>query len=204
MNKTALLIQGPDTYLDQMYDHYKPIEDRVIWSAWNGSKWKFEHTQFSQPPPQPGYGNSNLQFEGGLAGCQMAEDLGFTHVLKIRPDFLIHNYEKVLDEFFDPYRLNFLAFHEWDGGYLVDYIIGGPIKLLMSIWDYDTCKHGAIFAERVLYNRLMDHSIQSVNYLAPKMIEHSIKCYALKWQFDVTNSIKTDPLFTYRDPLPKI
>lgn len=193
----AIIIQGPDTYHDELYNHYitnLKIKD-IIFSTWEGSKSRFPITIKSPKPDVPGYGNSNLQFYGTCAGTTLAKTLGYKYAVKIRPDFLINDVDKFLS-IIDKDKMSFLAYHNWNGGYLIDYIIGAPVDLLISIMNEDTSL-SPDFAERQLFQRIKKHNVTEVNYLLPKMKQQGITCRSLKWGSEVVETGALDALYCY-------
>ena len=92
--------------------------------------------------------------------------------------------------------LSFLAYHNWSGGYLIDYIIGGPVDLLIDIFKDDT-SYLTNFSEQQLFNRVKSMRINKVNYLFPIMDSLDITCYSLKWERDIIESGKIDPSYIY-------
>lgn len=194
----CLLIQGQDTYIDKLslYDG-----SNVIFSTWKGNKSNFTHTVYCDLPKDPGYGNSALQFYGWHQGVNYAKSLGFDYVLKIRADLEISNYQKVLD-LLDPNSLGFLAYHNWDGGYLVDYIIGAPIDYArtISFLLYTTHHHNKATEKQIL-DELEYQKIDKVQYILPLLKDNNISCYSHKWERDLVKSMSEDPLFIFPEKI---
>lgn len=190
--RPILLLQGPATFDTDLINFYK---QDTIFSTWVGEKSNLKNTIYVNKPKIPGVGNSNLQFSGCLAGCNYAESLGFDYVLKIRSDLLLQDYDNIIKSL-NKDKLSFLFYHNWSGGYLADYIIGGPVKLLKKIWDYDTSFDNN-FSERILMNQLKKFQIDEVDYMMPKLIKEGIICYSLKWGKDITESFRLDDLAIY-------
>lgn len=192
----CILLQGPLTYQDYLISHYDPSV--TLFSSWkeDGTN-KFKNKLELTKPTNPGFGNSNLQFYGSRAGCLKAKELGFDYVLKVRSDLIISNYELLLKTI-DKENISTLAYHNYDGGYIVDYVLGGPIDLMSSIWDHDT-SNDHTFSERSLMNRIAHHSnkVTKFNYLIPLMNDLKIICYSLKWKKDLVEDFLQDKLFTY-------
>lgn len=190
--RQVLLLQGPGSYKNIISNWY---EDDVIYSTWEGIATPFTKTLNLKKPDNPGVGNSNLQFYGSLKGVEYASNIGYDYVLKVRDDLLISEYGKLLQNL-DLSSLAFTAFHNWSGGYLVDYVIGGPVDLLKAIWDFDT-SNSSDFSERVLFNRIKTLGINKVQYLYPLMKNLGITCYSLKWDKELVAAAESDSLFTY-------
>lgn len=190
----CLLIQGQDTYIDKL-SLYK--DNDVIFSTWKSNRSNFSHTIRLIPPTDPGYGNSNLQFFGWWRGVKCAEVLGFDYVLKIRADLEISDYKKLLS-LLDPNSLSFLAYHDWDGGYLVDYIIGGPTNIIERISCDLHFNHQHIKAtEKQIMDALRKEKVSKVQYILPILKQHGISCYSHKWDRDLVKSMSEDPLFIF-------
>lgn len=187
----VLIIQGTDTYITELTCNY---EDDIIFSTWEGQTSGFKNTVYSKKPDNPGYGNSHLQFYGLYKGALRAKEMGHDHVLKIRADFIIEEYQYLLKLI--EYRMSFLAYHNYMGGYLIDYIVGGPVDLIIDIMSEDT-SNSPDFTERQLFNRIKKRNITEVQYLLPLMKEHNISCHSLKWDRDIVESGLVDKLYTY-------
>lgn len=190
--KSILLLQGPSTFDNEITNFYK---DDVLFSTWVGERSSLKNTTYVNKPKIFGIGNSNLQFSGCLAGCNYAESLEFNYVLKIRSDLLLQNYSDII-KCLNKDKLSFLFYHNWSGGYLADYIIGGPTKLLKKVWDYDTSFDNN-FSERILMSQLKKLKITEVDYILPLLINKGISCYSLKWGKDITESFRLDNLVVY-------
>lgn len=190
----CLLIQGQDTFIDKL-SLYK--NNDVIFSTWEGNRSNFNHTIRLMPPIDPGYGNSNLQFFGWWKGVECAKVLGFDYVLKIRADLEISDYKKLLS-LLDPDSLSFLAYHDWDGGYLVDYIIGGPVDIIEKISSdlYFNHPHNKA-TEKQIMDTLKKANVSEVQYILPLLRDNNITCYSHKWERDLTKSMLEDPLFIF-------
>jgi len=190
--KPVVLLQGPTTFDTELTNFYK---QDALFSTWVGEKSNLKNTIYVNKPRIPGIGNSNLQFAGCLAGCRYAESLGFDYILKIRSDILLQDYLEIIKTLNED-KLSFLFYHDWSGGYLADYIIGGPTDLLKKVWDYDTSFDNN-FSERILMNQLNKLQITQVDYIMPLLLNNGITCYSLKWRKDITESFRFDKTAIY-------
>ena len=129
----------------------------------------------------------------------VAMQAGYEYVLKVRSDLIISNPEKLMENL-DPKKLSVMAYHNHDGGYLVDYIVGGPVEKLLEVWNYDTGNDN-LFSERILYNRLKAAGFVEVDYLVPKMQELGITCYSLKWARELVRSMQEDHTFSFEEKI---
>ena len=135
MTKTAIVIQGPSTYVNELKEAWDGYD--IIWSTWRGEENKYEPTDkvvFSQKPSNTGIQNLAMQHKTTIEGLKKAKELGYERVLKWRSDMKPTNPKKLF-ETFKMESLNFLAWHIIRGGYFVDYFVEGPIDMVYNAWD---------------------------------------------------------------------
>lgn len=129
---------------------------------------------FNQIPPYPGPANLNLQKISTMAGLQKAKQLGFRRVLKLRSDIIPTNmgeFIKLLDNNF----LNFLCWHAHEvypncPGYLVDYLMSGPIDYLVELWDIldmNWCSVPEVYITQQYILKLLDKV--NIQYFLPNL-----------------------------------
>lgn len=184
----VIILQGNSNYSDKLYDTYG---DDCIFSTWVGAKSNFKYTLRNIYPENTGVQNCNLQLFSTYAGCLLAKELGYSQVLKIRSDIVIKDWKLLLNNL-DLYHVNFFSWHNWNGGYYVDYIFGGPIDDIIEITK-DLQTDNDLFPERRITKRVK----KEVKYILPVLINYNISCYSLKWEKNLTESCKLDKLFTY-------
>jgi hypothetical protein len=85
-------------------------------------------------PQVAGTHNFNLQRVSTIAGLLKAKELGYTHALKIRCDMYPTNAQALLD-CMDWNKLNFFAWCNHQDGYVADYIIGGDLNDIFTLFD---------------------------------------------------------------------
>lgn len=140
MKNFVVLIQGQSNCVAQQKDAWKGFD--VIFSTWVGEENKYTENDivlYNTPPSTSGPANFNYQIVSTINGLVKAKELGYKNVLKIRSDLIPTNASKffnVLDET----KLNFLCWHAHEvypgcSGYLVDYLISGPIDDMIKLWD---------------------------------------------------------------------
>lgn len=185
---SVIILQGNSDYSDQLHEIYG---DDCIFSTWVGAKSNFKYTIRNIPPENTGVKNCNLQLFSTYAGCLLAKELGYSQVLKVRSDILIKDWKLLLTNL-DLNCLNFFSWHNWDGGYYVDYIFGGPVDEVIEITkDLETGINE--FPERRITKRVN----KQVKYVLPILINYNIACYSLKWNKNLTDYCKKDNLFVY-------
>ena len=111
-------------------------ENNVIYSTWKGSEEFYKKTEtvvFSDTPSFPGISNWMYQKKSTLAGLYLAREMGFDRALKWRSDFKVKNPELFLSLFED--KINFYAWHDHCGGYLIDYFIEGGVSDLINLFE---------------------------------------------------------------------
>lgn len=187
----GIIIQGHSKFHKEIKSCFSS-EDDIIFSTWENEQSQFSNTIKSKIPNISGRQNSNLQFYSTYTGACFAEQLGWEECLKIRSDIIIPQYKRLL-ELLDLSVLNFFAWHNHDGGYPVDYIIGGPITKMKNLF-FDIESDLNEFPEKRLLNRLKGDKI---NYILPVLIKNNIECISLKYGIDLTSLCKNDKLFTY-------
>lgn len=134
----------------------------VLHSTWQGQK-EWPNTIYSQPS-DPGHLNVGLQRQSTLAGLYEAKKMGFTKAFKFRSDMYPSNGEKLLQS--QKEGLNFIFWHNWSGGYYVDYCMSGPIDDLIKIWSFEK---NDTFAERLLTDSVNQSTIDKINFFGSEL-----------------------------------
>lgn len=183
----TILIQGHSDCINQLYKVYK---DDIIFSTWKGSISTYTNTVYNDIPEDPGHQNGNLQLVSTYNGAILAKSIGYTQILKVRSDIIIPEYRKLLD-LLDLSVLNFFSWHNWNGGYYVDYIFGGPVDDIIRITK--DISDSNVFPERRITNRV----VGKVNYILPILYNNNIDCFSLKWNKNLTKTCTKDSLFTW-------
>lgn len=114
----------------------------LIFSTWEYEKTKYNEKDiviFNNEDDYDNFSNgtSSLyrQQKTILNGLFLAKKMGFKKALRLRSDFLIQKPEKffkLLD-----CQLNLYAYTTHQGGYIVDYIMGGDINFMIDLWTID-------------------------------------------------------------------
>ncbi|MCK9416122.1 hypothetical protein M0Q97_05640 [Candidatus Dojkabacteria bacterium] len=175
----AIVIQGPSLYVNEVKIAWKEYKNDLIFSTWKGSENQYNENDiviFNDLPPISGPSNFNYQKISTFNGILKAKELGYTHVLKIRSDYLPTNaigFIKLLD-------LNKLNFLMWDyttylwskyptfNGYFDDHFSFGSIDNMIKLWDipFNFCDSPETILTWNYINKLNNID---VNYILPHL-----------------------------------
>lgn len=131
----CIIIQGPVN--ESRLTESLGWEYGVIHSTWKGSEHCYKDTDiviFNDPPSEAGISNWGYQKKSTLMGLYLAKEAGFSRALKWRSDFRVKNAPAFL-EMFEEDKINFYAWHDHDGGYLIDYFFEGDIDDLINLFE---------------------------------------------------------------------
>jgi hypothetical protein len=65
--------------------------------------------------------------------------------------------------------INFLFWHNYNGGYFVDYVMSGPIDSLIELWSFQESLDSSLFPERLLTNRIKECKFGKINFFGSKL-----------------------------------
>lgn len=144
MNKLGILIQGGSTNVVEQKINWGDSKKDILFSTWVGQELNYENDDnviFNELPSDNGPANFNLQIITTLNGLKELKKQGYTHALKLRSDLIPTNYTEFL-KLIDNDEFNFLCWHEhivYDNcpGYLVDYLMSGPIDKMIELWTIE-------------------------------------------------------------------
>jgi hypothetical protein len=143
MEKLAIVIQGPSTYVNQIKKWYTGYP--LIFSTWVGEEKNYDLKKdivvFNDKPLNAGPANFWMQQYSTIQGLYKAKELGYTDVLKMRSDIVPTNLERFVSTFKDDH-LNFFCWHGHEvyprcPGYFVDYFMYGNIEHIIKLWDIE-------------------------------------------------------------------
>lgn len=179
-NKIAIVVQGTSNYVQEVKDTWKDFKCNLIFSTWKGSENKYNSSDiviFNDEPSLPGPFNFNYQKISTYNGILKAKNLGYTHVLKIRSDYIPTNPKEFI-KLLDLNKLNFLKWcyttflwleYPTLNGYLDDHFVFGPIDYMLKLWDI---KENFCFSPEIMltwsYINKLSHIID-VNYILDKL-----------------------------------
>lgn len=156
----CVVVQGPSSYVDEISNAWSGYH--VLFSTWKGEEDKYNVYQqtddcvFCNKPSSPGVGNVKMQHMTTLAGLLEAKRRGFKQVIKWRSDMIPSNPHKFVNLFNK--ELTLFYWHDHDGGYIVDYFMGGNIDNLIKLWDFDPSQPGR-FSEQYLVRSFFDKAL---------------------------------------------
>tara|TARA_R100001163_G_scaffold62606_1_gene53551 strand:- start:264 stop:908 length:645 start_codon:yes stop_codon:yes gene_type:complete len=174
MSKDCVVIQGPTHDQERMSKAWEGFN--VIYSTWDDEKPKGEipnNFVYNEKPKDAGFRNINYQVTSTLSGLKKAKKDGFDFCLKWRSDYVPSNATNLF-KMFDKKALNFIAWSNHDGGYLIDYFFAGKTDYLIQIFEKmreleKTCQHN--FPEQKLTmatRELVEKKCIKPNYLLNK------------------------------------
>ena len=183
MSKECIVIQGPTHDYERMAKSWANFD--LIYSTWEGEKDKGYKSSdcvlFNKEPPTGGRGNINLQIKSSLEGLKKAAEKGYEFSLKWRSDYIPKNDRKFFD-ILDKDKLNFIAWSDHDGGYLIDYFFAGKTKWLIEIFKETEKINQDLFPEAKITQAVLKLSKRDgigVNYILPKLNEQN-ECYFIR------------------------
>lgn len=146
--KIAIIIQGASKYVQEVKYAWRHFKDDLIFSTWKGEENEYDINDiviFNEIPDISGPFNFNYQKTSTYNGLLKAKELGYTHALKIRSDYLPTN----ATEFINLLELDKLNFLMWDytsflwldyptlNGYIDDHFSFGKIDNMLKLWNID-------------------------------------------------------------------
>lgn len=139
-NNTAIIIQGSTICenVEKLKNDWNPFP--IIFSTWDGDPMycypdEDDIVVYTNKPEIIGIGNLNLQRLSSLNGFLKAKELGFERVVKWRYDLFPINAEELMKTFKKD-SINFLAFHDHNAGYLVDYFSEGNVDDMIEFFTF--------------------------------------------------------------------
>jgi len=201
--KPCVLLQGPlyPTSVEGIKQMCKNMNNVII------STWEDENIEYinelkslgyemviNKKPIYFGFQNINLANISICSGLSKAKDMGYTHALRFRTDFILNDVNKFMDICLT-LSDNQLVFLTWfnhrtnihPNGYLMDHVIFGPIDLL---YDYrkpiqlegdNRCSE--IFLQEEYFgkkNLSCDDVKNEVKLCFKQIMDNNIKLYATK------------------------
>ena len=192
MNKFAIIIQGPSSYLSRQLEAWSYYSDSLIFSTWEGYEhlYKNEKVIFNPIPDNCGVVNLNLQVISTQSGLKEAERLGYKYAIKMRSDFIPTNAKMFLERLDE--SITVFLWHLHQEGYYTDYFMSGPIHDLTEIWSFD----GTIrcsYPEEAITKSLKNLGKPINQY--KKHINDFNDFHQLKWGGTLYHTFKDSPSF---------
>lgn len=200
-NNIWIVIQGPMANFEQVQSYYCDIPN-VVWSGWSQDVDKIKHQPnvvLSKLPIIKGYKNVYCQAKTTMKGIKKAKDNGAKFIFKIRSDMVFSDICLLVAKLKLDGTIFFGAYHNWDGGYLTDFFMFGPVDKLLKIWDIPIkFRWRKVPPERLMTNNFLKYfPTDKINYISPILFENNIKCYWFKYNKYVDETFKNDPLFSF-------
>lgn len=192
--KIGIIITGIicDYYLDELINCYKNCEYIKIITTWNyidnSIIHKLKENGFlviQSDFPTNIYPNSvNYQNYSTKIGIEYAENIGITHVIRVRADMECNNINKLLEIYKNIYEENkmiFLChFHNDPAGYLIDYAHFGNIDDTKKYICHFQFPNDKRYPEK--YRQEMCYKTDDINVIN-KLVSYSVK-YLLEENID--------------------
>lgn len=162
--KKCIIIQGPTQWLNEIKKSYEDCTWDLIFSTWEEDKDKYyknEKVVINKKPKDNGIGNLFYQQTTTLNGLKYAEKQGYEYAIKIRSDMTPTNQKKFVSLFHK--NIHFFYWHHYDGGYIVDYFMGGKIKEMIKIWEIDKTEKYK-YAEQAITKSFKKNNFENENY----------------------------------------
>jgi hypothetical protein len=180
--KTAIIIQG-STNCENISTLKKEWEGSdIIFSTWEGDPIycytdENDIVIYNTRPEIVGVGNLNLQRISALNGFLKAKELGYDRVVKWRYDLIPFN-SKALLKLFKEDCINFLAFHDHNAGYLVDYLSEGSVDDMIDLFTISN--FDVPHAEVAFTNRMFELGFdKKMNFILKNLEKDKVDIY---WQ----------------------
>lgn len=184
MRKVAIIIQGTSNYVPEVKNAWKDFKKDLIFSTWVGNEDKYDEDDiviFNNIPEYSGPFNFNFQKISTYNGLLKAKELGYTHAIKIRGDYLPTNAKKFI-ELMDFNKMNFLMWHYTSflwieyptlKGYLGDHFSCGPIDYMIELWNINInfCHSPEVILTWNYINKLKNKI--KLNYLITNLNENN-------------------------------
>tara|TARA_R110000751_G_scaffold307796_2_gene431638 strand:+ start:179 stop:775 length:597 start_codon:yes stop_codon:yes gene_type:complete len=163
MGKWCIVVQGPSDCVPEIR---KATEGyKTIFSAWVGEEScysKEDDVIFNEKPEEAGTGNLFYQQKTTMSGLLKAQELGFENVLKIRSDFIVKDIDRLINSF--THQLNFFFWHNYNGGYICDYLMAGKTELIISLWKIKSGKY-YMFSERMITENFFEMGLNKDDFI---------------------------------------
>lgn len=202
-NKICILVQGPLNYYKNIIKSYEPYKNNVIIST-NDNSLKALFTLYSNDfkivktnlAEYPGRCNINNQVKTTFEGVKKAQEIGFDYIFKIRSDVFIDDIDYLI-ELLDKKSIYFPAYHNYDGGYLCDFMMFAPTKFMLNFWNLPLTDED-IPPETILTRKYLEiNKADTLEYIFPLLYAYKINAYWAKYD-KFFNYYQNDPTFTYQ------
>ena len=184
----CIVVQGPIDYVDNIIDTYKKFKNNVIISTSKISNHNLQYLSEkgfklinNELTVNPGRANFNNQVKNTYEGVKKANELGFKYVLKIRSDIFIDDLVEFINSL-NKDTVYFPAYHNYDGGYLCDYMLFGPIDFMLKLWDIPLSNSNLPPETQLTLKYLEIKNNDNLDFMFPILYSKKIKAYWPKHQ----------------------
>ena len=204
MDNTAIVLQGPVEYAEQIVDCYSHVKKNVIISTnliKKDQKEILEDNKFlvkkAPTPTHAGKYNFNNQVATTYNGVVTAKKMGFEHVLKLRSDIMIDDVVNFVSKL-DRSSVYFSARHNHARmSYLCEHMLFGSTDFMVKLWNIpesQSYEGPEIQLTRKFYS--ITKSYDDVKFLFPVLYKNEIEARWIKYKKDL-REFKKDEKFTY-------
>jgi len=198
----CIVVQGPIDYVDNIIDTYEKFKNNVIISTSKISNHNLQYLSEkgfklinNELTVNPGRANFNNQVKNTYEGVKKANKLGFKYVLKIRSDIFIDNLVEFINSL-NKDKIYFPAYHNYDGGYLCDYMLFGSIDFMLKLWDIPLSNSNLPPETQLTLKYLEIENNDNLDFMFPILYSKQINAYWPKHQ-KYLNEYQNDKLFLY-------
>jgi hypothetical protein len=202
-NKIAIIIQGPSSNVKEQKESWESYKDNVIFSTWVGSEHLYDEIDnviFNEPPTEISETKFNYQVLSTHNGLVRAKQLGYKYALKLRSDLIPTNCLEFL-KLIDNNEFNFLCWHEhivYENcpGYLVDFLMSGPIDKMIDLWSIDNlfCTVSEVM---LTWNYICKTSDVDINYFLEGLNDEN-NLFWIKYDLHLSTYQKNDIYYEYK------
>ena len=134
-NDICIVVQGPIDYIENIIETYEKFKNNVIISTNQIQPHNLQYLYskgfkviINELSVNPGRANFNNQVKNTYEGIKMADKLKFNYVFKIRSDIFIDDLSELINSL-NQNTVYFSAYHNYDGGYLCEHMLFGPVAV---------------------------------------------------------------------------
>jgi len=204
MDNTAIVLQGPVEYAQEIVDCYSHVKKNVIISTNLIDKDQKEILEdngfFVKKAPTPthaGKYNFNNQVATTYNGMATAKEMGFEYALKLRSDIMVYDVVNFIDKL-DRSSVYFSARHNHGGrSYFCEHMLFGSTDFMEKLWNIPestSVEPPEIQLTRHFYS--ITESYENVKFLFSVIYENKFDAVWLKYKTDFA-SFQNNKKFTY-------
>jgi hypothetical protein len=201
-NDICIVVQGPIDYIENIVETYEKFKNNVIISTNQIQPHNLQYLYskgfkviINELSVNPGKANFNNQVKNTYEGIKMADKLKFNYVFKIRSDIFIDDLSELINSL-NQNTVYFSAYHNYDGGYLCEHMLFGPVDFMLNLWNIPQSDSNLPPETQLTLKYEEINNKYSLDFIFPILYSKKIKAYWPKHQ-KYLNEYETDKLFTY-------